>query len=1072
MVEQTIQQARETLETEQAKAAEQRKQVEAYQAKPQLTQQQLRQVTLRQHPELQAQQREMAASKTAAMEAVTAREQQLEEYSKQIAETEASYASQQALQARAVQIARKLSYGGDVRKEYAEMKYNGELRRMVEDIQQGKAYEPPVKTMIATQGWSSGASPLITPEAVVTKTRLGGQDFEVYNPDTGRTEYVTNLYKLTGNTAKDIENYQNRINEYKSDLRKYELEVEKYNKQDYGGIQAETKYTLLTQQRAELEKEAERLQKGGEILSNPKYAPPAGFFPRAEYEVTRTIKEVGAGYGKGLIDIPSKALGIKMPEAQWEVSVKPVGFGLPVSLSLNLASQKEAPSQPIIAPMTPQTIPTTDSTSINKGRSSYFKYFTEPYTLPIGRKGAVGEITGENIADIGTWIYPPTARIRSGLFLGSFYERAGTAESKMVKEIGFQKAIKATPYAAWEYTKEHPLEVGAAVLMTAGALLKAKETITSLTYKKAVQEVPTPELQQAVEPFTRKRATVMLKTEEGKYILGKTQGGYYISIGGKVEPGQTVRQAALAELRQETGLSLRDITGFEYAKKIVTPEETFYVFTGTVKKGATMTAASDISKIVTISPKNVFIKGATGQTGLQPVARLSLFPFGRVRAYEAGIINYLETGKPVTWLSLPTESGKFYLGTQSRYDVPWSVQKKYLEEQQLVLAHGTTKPEILRKFYPFEKTTTIKAEATQRGMMPGLYVQPPVSATNAPGYIGLSYLGFRVPTSEYGGIQIGRQTATAYAFKEAPKFPITPTPKTYAGVEEELIISPLTKITSIGKAEKFGLGLRPVYVQPAKIVSAEKVITTAVITPSSEIYYTAISSEEILGRSIAASVKAEPSIISVPSITSKPSKPSVPSIKPILSIKSIPSKPSIASIALVPSAPSVPSITSIPSIISIPSKPYAPSRPSQPSYPSKPYAPSRPSVTEYKYPAAGKSKQLSLGKLSQAFKVAIKRRGQWKTMGGIYSKGEATAKGEKIARQTLARSFKLVPTAGMVAAVKEYKPSSKVFRAYKIQKGKKIPLKDEFIQRSKYSLGTRGEVSEIQMAKKTKGKWL
>ena len=59
-----------------------------------------------------------------------------------------------------------------------------------------------------------------------------------------------------------------------------------------------------------------------------------------------------------------------------------------------------------------------------------------------------------------------------------------------------------------------------------------------------------------------------------------------------------------------------------------------------------------------------------------------------------------------------------------------------------------------------------------------------------------------------------------------------------------------------------------------------------------------------------------------------------------------------------------------------------------------------------------------------------------------------------------------------VAAVKEYKPSSKVFRAYKIQKGKKIPLKDEFIQRAKYSLGTRGEVSEIQMAKKSKGKWL
>jgi len=104
----------------------------------------------------------------------------------------------------------------------------------------------------------------------------------------------------------------------------------------------------------------------------------------------------------------------------------------------------------------------------------------------------------------------------------------------------------------------------------------------------------------------------------------------------------------------------------------------------------------------------------------------------------------------------------------------------------------------------------------------------------------------------------------------------------------------------------------------------------------------------------------------------------------------------------------------------------------------------------------------------QLFDVLIKRQGKYFEIKTGVTKEKAIKLGEKLARFTLAASFKLKPTGKFISGIeKEYKPSPEVFRAYKILKGKKIPLELEWIQKSKYRLSSFGEVKEIQKAKKS-----
>ena len=107
-------------------------------------------------------------------------------------------------------------------------------------------------------------------------------------------------------------------------------------------------------------------------------------------------------------------------------------------------------------------------------------------------------------------------------------------------------------------------------------------------------------------------------------------------------------------------------------------------------------------------------------------------------------------------------------------------------------------------------------------------------------------------------------------------------------------------------------------------------------------------------------------------------------------------------------------------------------------------------------------------KKRKAYRTFVKRKGQYKAFGLPMPKGKAIKFGERIAATTLARSFKVVPTKRELTGYdleSEYQPS-KIFRSYKIQKGKRIPLQDEWIQRRKFSLAAMGERREIKAARK------
>ncbi|GAH38363.1 unnamed protein product, partial [marine sediment metagenome] len=101
------------------------------------------------------------------------------------------------------------------------------------------------------------------------------------------------------------------------------------------------------------------------------------------------------------------------------------------------------------------------------------------------------------------------------------------------------------------------------------------------------------------------------------------------------------------------------------------------------------------------------------------------------------------------------------------------------------------------------------------------------------------------------------------------------------------------------------------------------------------------------------------------------------------------------------------------------------------------------------------------------YQLYVKRFGEFKAIDGVRPKGRAIQAGERITRETLARTFRVTPTKQYVKAPEiPFVPSPKVFRRYKVRRGVKVPLQQEWIQRAKFSLGTRGEVLEIKAARR------
>jgi len=101
------------------------------------------------------------------------------------------------------------------------------------------------------------------------------------------------------------------------------------------------------------------------------------------------------------------------------------------------------------------------------------------------------------------------------------------------------------------------------------------------------------------------------------------------------------------------------------------------------------------------------------------------------------------------------------------------------------------------------------------------------------------------------------------------------------------------------------------------------------------------------------------------------------------------------------------------------------------------------------------------------YRTYIKRKGRFEIIAEGLSRGAALQLGSRVARRTLAATFKVEPTKEFgYRKETKFTPSKQIFRSYKIVKGKKEPLKDVFIQRRGKRLLARTEVGAIQMARR------
>lgn len=101
------------------------------------------------------------------------------------------------------------------------------------------------------------------------------------------------------------------------------------------------------------------------------------------------------------------------------------------------------------------------------------------------------------------------------------------------------------------------------------------------------------------------------------------------------------------------------------------------------------------------------------------------------------------------------------------------------------------------------------------------------------------------------------------------------------------------------------------------------------------------------------------------------------------------------------------------------------------------------------------------------YKAYIKRGGQTREVPGIFSKGEALRVGERTALSSLAATFGIKKTGFKVKSKSpSYKVNTKLFRSFKIKKGKPIALTNEYIQRRGQRLSNLLEVAEIQRARR------
>jgi len=214
---------------------------------------------------------------------------------------------------------------------------------------------------------------------------------------------------------------------------------------------------------------------------------------------------------------------------------------------------------------------------------------------------------------------------------------AGSVGAKVLKPVGRVFQAHITSQAIKNPTEEN---LAMALIFTAPEVLANRgKIIQEFSGKRPSQYVPNKNEISYVASTSRQRATLMIKNEKGEYLVSKKKG---ISSGGKIDAGETPRQAMIREVKEELGLSEKDFYDIKFKEKIVTPEETFYTFEAVLKPNTKINSMSDMVGGIKWIGKSKY-KGVTGQTYRNPVMK------DGVRVYELAIMNRLSgTKKPVT----------------------------------------------------------------------------------------------------------------------------------------------------------------------------------------------------------------------------------------------------------------------------------------------------------------------------------------------------------------------------------------------------------------------------------------
>lgn len=133
--------------------------------------------------------------------------------------------------------------------------------------------------------------------------------------------------------------------------------------------------------------------------------------------------------------------------------------------------------------------------------------------------------------------------------------------------------------------------------------------------------------------------------------------------------------------------------------------------------------------------------------------------------------------------------------------------------------------------------------------------------------------------------------------------------------------------------------------------------------------------------------------------------------------------------------------------------------------PSPPRSPGR-KVSRLILPRFGRGK--GIGRV-RGYRAFVIKKGKKKYIGLAAPKGKALRKGEEEALKTLRATFGVEPTSMMVSGKDvSFTPKSSLFRGFRIRQGKKIPLRDTFIQRKGKRLATFGERRELSTARRRK----